>query len=451
MAFRRSLEKFIITHLRKNVAASSICESPWQMKFENYNSFFHPNLCHVCKTMMRNRVECPWCRMISYCSVAHMKLHQPEHVEICGAIVKLNLSRDVRDFRGETLMECIKFKKDNINDIIPLLNYRDLEPYEKQMFLFPKSCYICYTQKNLSSPCQRCSSINICEKHDFIYHECKLLKQSCELDLVKIWSGENREERIFEKCVKYNIIDCPDTKTFIRENIEDRLAPQYSCDAILRLSDDLSAPLSLIYAMNSAGIYTIRPSKKSYVIHILIETPMDKRSVYAWELLLHQFCTIPSLSIEMIGKELPVEAYTLELCRNCTSDKRKIRYRSHNMTYCNYANARKLYKLPNVIVVFNVELTCDNDIIALQYHCCPLLMLAQTKDRIENNVKEIYEILSNMKFSPKFPNPDVYKMNKFMSVRPYRDVTGGVMFPSKYLIYYKNLEGIKDKCNSFHA
>ncbi|XP_032677135.1 uncharacterized protein LOC116846866 isoform X2 [Odontomachus brunneus] len=410
----------------------------------NYNSFFHPNLCHVCKEASYNLLECASCHMISYCSAYHMTLHKTQHAEICSAIVKLCSSRreNIKDFHAETPMEWVKFKNQNIEDISKELK-RDLQPYEKQMFLFPKSCFICYKQKNLLPPCQQCSSVNVCEKHPVMFHDCLFLRQSYELDSNNMWPDEERKKKIFEEFVEYNIIYYPNVKTFIIENIRDGLirTSRYLCEAIIHLSEDLSGPLSLIHAMNSAGIYRIASSNKSYVIHILIETPMDRRTVHAWELLLHEFYTISSLSIEAIGKGLLSEDYTLQLCRDCTSEKRKIHYRSHNMFYYHYANLRKLYKFPNLIVVFNVQLTNKDDIRALQYHCCPLLMLAQTKERAENNMIQIYEVLSNLETSPTFPGFHVYKLNRFASIRPYRDyMTGNVMFPNKYLVYYKNLE-----------
>ncbi|XP_032677143.1 uncharacterized protein LOC116846872 [Odontomachus brunneus] len=412
----------------------------------NYNSFFHPNLCHVCKVPTYNLLECSACHMIYYCSNYHMTLHETEHAEICIAIVILRLVRGERtiDFHAKTPMEWVKFKNQNIKDIRTVLE-RDLKPYEKQMFLFPKSCFICYTQENLLPPCKTCLYVNTCNKHGSrrINHNCIFLRQSYELDFEHMWPDEERKKRIFEKSVKCNIRACPDIKTFIRENIENGsiCTSRYLCEAFIYLSEDLSGPLSLIYAMNRAGIYRIS-SNKSYVIHILIETPMDKRNVYAWELLLHQFCRIQSLSIEAIGRGLLTKKYTLHYNRNCKSDQRKIHYRSHNMTYCEYANARKLYKLPNVIVVFNVDLTCNNDIRALQYHCCPLLMLAQTRKRADNNIIQIYQVLSNMETSPVFPDLYIYELNKFPSLRPCRDyMTGSAMFPSRYLIYYKDLEG----------
>ncbi|XP_011139396.1 uncharacterized protein LOC105183155 isoform X2 [Harpegnathos saltator] len=50
-----------------------------------YNSFFHPNLCHVCKLRNNgNLIECNQCRLISYCSEEHRLLHESEHSRICA-------------------------------------------------------------------------------------------------------------------------------------------------------------------------------------------------------------------------------------------------------------------------------------------------------------------------------------------------------------------------------
>lgn len=419
----------------KDMATSSVSESSLQVRLaENYNNFFHPNLCHVCKTMKLDLIECPSCHMISYCSDAHMTLHQPQHAEICGAIVKLSLSQNVKDFRGKTLEEWIKFKKDNIQNIISLLK-RGLKPYEKEMFLFPKSCFKCYIQENLSPPCPKCLSVNTCNEHILIKHVCEMLSQCHILDTHKTCSDE-REKIIFKKFVIYNISDCIDIRSFIEGNRQRNYIhkSQSIFDNIL-LSDDLSEPLTLLYAMRCANL--CGPMSDSFVVHIITERPMDTRALSAWELLLHQFCTISLLSIETIALELRNESYTLQLCTDCMFQKRQFHYKSSCMLYHEYVQS-SLYKRPNVIAVFNVDFSDDEAsmkiIEAFQHERCPLLLTSQSKSRTENNIKIIQKTLGNIENLP------FYKFNKFASDRPHRNyTTDSVMFLNESFVFYKDL------------
>ncbi|XP_032677174.1 uncharacterized protein LOC116846890 [Odontomachus brunneus] len=56
-----------------------------QSIFENYNNFFHPNLCHVCKS--KDQLKLCFCYMISYCCETHRVQHESQHKEICKIII----------------------------------------------------------------------------------------------------------------------------------------------------------------------------------------------------------------------------------------------------------------------------------------------------------------------------------------------------------------------------
>lgn len=107
---------------------------------------YYPGVCHVCKSSNAN-VACTRCKMIFYCGNEHMKQNQSEHKEICRVILrmlsekgtphlfdKLGIKNEKTWF--EAKIKYLKQAKLKLN--------RNLQNFEKQMFFFPKTCFVCH-------------------------------------------------------------------------------------------------------------------------------------------------------------------------------------------------------------------------------------------------------------------------------------------------------------------
>ena len=109
-------------------------------------SFFYATLCQVCRSE-NPKVTCNRCRMIFYCGNKHRDEHQIHHRDICKVILGL-----LSEMEAPNLFD--KFKtadpelwlraRIDLMEKAKLKIGRKLQEYEKQMFLFPKTCVVCH-------------------------------------------------------------------------------------------------------------------------------------------------------------------------------------------------------------------------------------------------------------------------------------------------------------------
>lgn len=115
---------------------------------ENVNGwdFFYINSCQVCHINHRV-VPCTRCKMISYCGDKHRKEHWPKHKDLCKVILgmlKETEATNLFDKLKTSDMEAwMRVKIDMMLRAQSKLG-RQLVDYEKQMFLFPKTCFDCH-------------------------------------------------------------------------------------------------------------------------------------------------------------------------------------------------------------------------------------------------------------------------------------------------------------------
>ncbi|XP_032677196.1 uncharacterized protein LOC116846901 [Odontomachus brunneus] len=88
----------------------------------HYNNFFHPNLCHVCKSTEQNKLRpCMKCKMIFYCSENHRLFDQVEHKDICQAIENVIKQKDIWSSRKMNPKEWINFRGSNVDALKSML------------------------------------------------------------------------------------------------------------------------------------------------------------------------------------------------------------------------------------------------------------------------------------------------------------------------------------------
>lgn len=322
-------------HLRKDMAVSTL-PGTLSQSAENYNFFFNPNVCHVCKTYKKILQSCFGCNMIYYCSEEHRILHRPQHKDVCEVIIYLSKYMNVRNTGSMTLEEWVKLKKNNVQYIKMMLG-RVLEPYEKQMFLFPKSCLVCHTQENPCAPCRGCFSVNRCSNHNSVFgeHACSELRHCLEVHKFNMYIN-NRNKRLFTRFLSLDTDTLGDMESFIiyyRRN-NGTTTPNWTHNDTL-LSDEFSGPLTMLYAMHRAHLFKL--TNDMFVVHIVTETSMDKRALSAWEINLHTFLRQAMLLIEVIGPELKNEYCLLDTCKGCTHHENKYQYHCHPFLYHDYA------------------------------------------------------------------------------------------------------------------
>lgn len=407
----------------------------------NYDIFFHPNSCHVCKST-ENLIECPLCGMISYCSQDHLMKHRENHEEICEAIIYLSKDRDIWDSCDMTPDEWLNFKKDNMRCIQRIVE-RDLKPYEKEMFLFAKSCIVCRSQKSLSS-CELCMSVYACPEHELTrQHACLELWLSTTLDWHYIYCVE-RNCKISAKYMHLIKNMVRDMRSFLRFMRLDLELGNIRAPETYIYSDDFTGPLTLIYGMLQAHLFhCLQKRSSNVVIHFLVEQHIALRTLTAWELVLHELRAGTKLAIISIGPELYSEhTFDYELCRTCRSKLNKCISDNYCMFYHDYVNSI-YYSRPDVIVAFDIDFRDKEEsskiIKAFQRQNCPLLLTAKSEIETQRNAILIQKILGS------YINPIINEKNKFASLRPYRyDKDDSVFYHNQYVTVYRDLKDSSD-------
>ncbi|XP_032689867.1 uncharacterized protein LOC116853102 [Odontomachus brunneus] len=408
----------------------------------NYNYYFHPNVCHVCKMTDQNQMRlCPQCHLISYCSEEHRLLHREEHEHICQGIVSINTYRNMWDTRNMTSEDWLQFRKVNLILLKDMLR-RELLPYEQQMFLFAKSCFNCRRQDNLIVTCTSCLSINKCVDHRHTPHEHMCLKLQ-ECFFYDFFSSllDKQGKMIPRELLSTDITSTTyDMRSLIHDglhiNCDIHLCTYSFYDGIC--SDKLSGPLTLLHGMRDANLLnpTVLPKIDFYIVHIIAGSFSDLYSLSAWEVLLHEFNPGTTLLVAMIEPHLSEGSEFLPICQTCINQNKKLQYDYHPMLYYNYAY--KLHTQPDVIVIFNAEFRNDaisiQNIKALQREDCPILLTAKSGNKAYETVLKIQEVLHIDIV------PVINEENKFVSHRSYRDYENdSVYFPNQHLVIYRDL------------
>ncbi|EFN78389.1 uncharacterized protein LOC105188740 [Harpegnathos saltator] len=406
-----------------------------------YNKFFNPNVCHVCKsTSQEDLLTCPSCRMITYCSKLHQAMHLNEHSQICDIIIKTNLTmKNMQCSTGLMDSQWVAFKMANIQNITQQL-HRDLLPYEEQMFLYPKSCLVCHTQKDVTTVCERCFSVNVCSKHKLhnYSHDCFFLRICLDTD--KICANGDQYRDIPELLPLMEIIPLFEmgslVATLLRNGKENA---SWSFTHII-YSDVLSELFTLFYGLKLTNLINNSSLSKEFVIHIVVDVDiMDLWNLSLWELLLHVPGMSNKITVIIVGTTISRNEFNfIDVCEECTKCGRELNYNCLFMFYHEYTRSA-VYKKPHVVVVFDVEFEKGGRpkklITALCDQQCPVIITAKS----ESKALRIIDLIRK-KLVPGPVKPMFYAKNRFASLRPYRDYDGcSVYFPHERIIIYRNL------------
>lgn len=433
--------KFIATFLgNRRIVLVGIMAACFEKMYEpeSYNRFFHPHVCHVCKSRKQTKLKlCANCQMISYCGKEHMLLHLGEHRQICEAIVKLNRIRNIWNTEKITSDEWLAFRNRNIESVANVLQ-RDLELYEKQMFWFAKSCFVCHRQMRMLSTCKSCLSVDCCLEHNFHYfaHDCLYLSQAFVQNINDMTSRsqDNRISKLYLKFSSEVSMESHIEQTAITER---KIKQWHRKDYVT--SDYLSAPMTLYLPIYfSPSLYFSYLMESTFVIHVIAGTSTEKCALSAWEVMSHYMKENQLIVVIMIESGLQENIIQWRNCGYCCQTGRDIRFEFHTMLYHDYVQSCR-YTRPNMIVGYHLEFKrfVMETIRAIKYQQCPLLMTTKSAKKAEDNIAIIQnELKEDVK-------PFLKIENNFMGKRPYRDhEEENVYFRNYYVIVYENLNDI---------
>lgn len=426
-----------------------------------YNQFFNPNVCHVCKSIgAGNLIQCDQCRMIFYCNEEHRQVHKTQHQEICEIIVKHPTVIPQLDKACEPLTLCrwIRAKRKCIKLLKQIL-LRHLEPYEEEMIMCAKSCFICYlsnssrmsTERSLQV-CKKCYSANYCIRHKFYFtrehkqFDCRQLKLLLNTSIATMTNAPVELTQDFMKFLGYPNLEDPliDTVQLISRFLTNtnkmrKASPYWTADDYV-LSDWVSGPLTLYHVINTEQLFRTRVTDV-FIVHIINATFVNKNHLFAWELLLHCVLEIRQLNIIMVGVRLKPSYIKYKLCQTCCDSNKKLSVTSVSQFYHDYANSSE-FKQPNVIVLSEIKLDASQwwskCIREIQVQACPLLLACSDVLLADNNIRKINQILGT--------NVMLHReiKNRFSSHAPRRDFqTDDLCYYNRHIVIYKTLNDFR--------
>lgn len=425
---------------------AGICPYDEPQTSYDYNKFFHPNLCHVCKKRKLGDIliTCNRCFLISYCNEEHRNLHLPQHRDICLA-AETFLARDPTRFtRRFTLSEWFKAQNEFLLSVRRNIG-RSLQKYEIDMFMLANSCLICYQQSGLYT-CDTCYTANYCGEHTEQFKK----EHDKVCDSLTLWLNlelpDNNVDSINALQLKFMRFpehdkSFHDMNTFITQYvmIKTDVSPVWSLSDYI-CSDYVSGPLTLYYGMQNANLLHCLKTGSTCIIHVIAANTVDRNGLAAWEILLHFLPNIHMLIIVMIGPKSRLESGVHNVCQSCTINQKKFIYVCCTMFYYDYLSSG-IYKQPNMIVGFQpllkYGLAWPQSIKAMQTRNCPLLLTEDKRAKTERDVNAIQRVLgSEIK-------PIYFSLNKYMSQKPNR-CHNHVTYRNKYLIIYETLHNLSE-------
>ena len=329
----------------------------------------------------------------------------------------------------------------NAAKMCEILIGRPLEPFEKEVFLFPRACRVCrLAKKEGMKDCLECMSVTYCSEQcledDLPRHRRKICR---ELKYAMV--SDNYESTI---TIAAPPVPSELDKTFqeLGNNIQEHL--KFSCQndsssptvdmaemEFRFLTDRLTGPLTIAYCGAKYGLNEnihIKNVKEQFTLHIVGSNINEMLGIIKWEYLLHRLPNLQTLHLVFIGLELDNEPDSgispdIDPCDACLDEGRNIKYEIRKMGYENYSQKCHEYCLPDMVICQNCGFHDNVDWIAalpflVRHVGVPLIFTSYTYSEAQKDLDLIRKSLDhdlNLKIEAR------HIENPFRSHRPHRD------------------------------
>ncbi|XP_033217086.1 uncharacterized protein LOC117172900 isoform X2 [Belonocnema kinseyi] len=419
--------------------------------------FFYINSCQVCHINHRV-VPCTRCKMISYCGDKHRKEHWPKHKDLCKVILGMlketeatNLFDKLKTSDTEAWM---RIKIDMMLRAQSKLG-RQLVDFERQMFLFPKTCFDCHeSDLSILKTCDCGISLckqhkknlnhqNLCDNLKLAFENCQLLQNNKSKSLPAIADQGSTMISIRSVPIQTKLKNLPSTiKDFMDSCItsSDKVAELFSKNRDI-FSEVLSRPLTLLYGIQKLNL----TSASSLTIHVIGATNEEFRCVGYWEILLHWLPKLKEIKVAFVGPEIngPFQL-AITACESCNFVSKKPALVSSRRSRYDEYFASKFYSKPDIIVGYNLDLheselglsesTWKETILTLKMVEAPFILTAGTEDRARKDHATFCHLFE------KSVSHNCCEINPFASLIPERDfATEELKYANKYIVIYEGL------------
>ncbi|XP_046405639.1 titin homolog [Ischnura elegans] len=333
---------------------------------------FMANACHVCKCTHGGETRlksCSACRLIAYCSKEHQRMHWKEHKPLCQQVQKRIKKSGLQDLYGDAhkitdAEEWRKYRCFHIVDIEKRMG-RPLLPFEREMFLYPRVCTVCYkSDPEKLKVCKGCHFINYCSAgHLPISHKvwCKDLKMLLQINQYQSKYGLLRPQipsinldfsKPFPKSMK---------DFFSASLVNDRNSSHFSMYECI-LSDVATCPLTICHVFNLLNGVNQSNIPKNLTIHLVgAENQFEVEPLSKWDaFLLNLLPQVEKVHLVFVGPELEPTSlddindngYQTQEIKTFNSSKKLTAEFYYGQLYHDYVNASSFVK-PDLICAFN--------------------------------------------------------------------------------------------------
>ncbi|CAL4155029.1 unnamed protein product [Meganyctiphanes norvegica] len=338
---------------------------------------FIVGICSSCYTIKDSDHHLNWCsgcQLVAYCSKECQKKDLDFHKHLCKQYLLKNgknvfseyhkLTKEAKCvLNNELILKILDAARDGLEAgiISNTAEYNAMFSFAMNLITWAQRCNVCHEARVHKLTECKCLCVSHCSKG------------FCKVD--KNHKDECSDLLVYARTISYiqanaNNLNLPMNKKVDKEyhplttmEISSPSIKEDWLDAKLAiLSERLSFPLTILYAMQESGLGTNKTpvdSVTSLTIHIVSSMPMlDSRM---WEMLVHRLPHLNELNISFIGCNMDLKnqlnidiTNKLERCADCKLRKRLITYSIRPEHYHMYFSSLE-YSEPDVIAVFNIK------------------------------------------------------------------------------------------------
>ncbi|XP_035794021.1 uncharacterized protein LOC118467535 [Anopheles albimanus] len=415
---------------------------------------FIATICQVCKNPLKTFYHCERCKMVSYCGEEHRQADQPAHRDLCAVLCEIAGQRGGHLYQLARKLNVQEYRNLRVHTLnqIELTLKRQLQPYEREIVLFPRICLApdCREwRQELLTECKDCRQVSYCAAqpaHLLLAAHARWCK--AYLLFQKLILRQRILGRI-EPVLPTRII----TKSSpLPINIDETIKQLYKSSSALRdecvyavLSQIATAPLTALHAYQRTGL----PFGSTFTIHLVgAELQFEGDTLDKWEaFFLHLVPEVAVLRVVFVGPELNVENLPIDIisrirmCRTCRLKCRVVAFDFQSRTMYHDYRRSSSYQRPNLICFFNPGLhrttgyagidSWPETIRAATEPGCPILVTAYTElespldlDRLQRESVRPLNIVQEPAVNP------------FGSKRPDRNFISDETAPMIFKNYY---------------
>ncbi|CAD7080930.1 unnamed protein product [Hermetia illucens] len=435
------------------------CSEDTDEEFEEYIEYvFHPrkyflqSLCQVCKECPKTLLPCNVCQMVFYCSEKHMNEDKIKHMSFCATLKMVAMQRGghvYNNVHGATNEDFQILRVSTINICENMLK-RPLEPFEKEVLLFPRLCSNpdCREWRHEKlDDCSFCKQVSYCRLH--ADHLPETHKEWCkQLKLFeKIITHQSKFGKIKPTLPSKILTNSGEnlcTITQVFGQLYEKLSDIGNLIFYAELTQIASPALTTWFALKLTDLI----QSPELVIHVIgAEQNFEVDTLQKWEsFLLHLLPEVNKLDVVFVGPELNIsemQSSILQkqrLCKQCQKQKKEVNYHFENLLYHSYTSSSS-YREPSLVCYFNPGLyrstgfnitdTWPETIKATSRAKCPVLITSYTD---YESVLDLKTFLRESERPLEIVLPAI--VNPFRSQRPERNFVSEHQTPLIYKNYY---------------